>query len=62
MVTNEIVQPLVEGQYHVREYDFNMDNIKVPLSKHLAFGTNARFDNNGIFGDTFDKKKDSRFG
>ena len=32
------------------------------MAKQLTFAKDQRFDNNGIFGDLFDPKKNSRFG
>ena len=44
------------------EYDYCVDQLRPPIAKLSYFKKSDRFDNNGIFGDLYDTRRESRFG
>ena len=62
MTTNENVQ--YKKPYNTHFYDYDMKSTKETITRDIKFVDKSisRFDNNGIFGDLFDKNKHNRFG
>ena len=60
LVKSEVVQLVpVENE---AQYEYDLDKTLAPLDKLTKFQKSERFDNKGIFGDTFDQRKENRFG
>jgi hypothetical protein len=61
LVKNEIVQ--LRKLYNDSVYDFDVEkSTHTSITKNLTFSKEQRFGNDGIFGDLFDERKQSRFG
>lgn len=61
LVTSEMVQ--LKPALNQNSYDYDVEKLThTALAKKLTFAKDRRFDNNGIFGDLFDEKKQLRFG
>ena len=44
------------------EYDYCIDKLRPPIAKLSQFIKSDRFGNNGIFGDIYDSRRETRFG